>query len=170
MDLSNEVFFIQYNVCQDYPDLPVEEFSKQVIKLLQSDKYKKVIIDFRYNSGGNSSLLEPLMDWLATTNLKLYGLIGKDTFSSGMMNALYFKEKANATLVGTATGAKVNHYGEIQVFPLPSKRFMLQVSTNYFSLNPNYESSLLPDIYVATPFEEFIAGFDKEVEYCINDK
>lgn len=170
MALADDVLFIQYNTCQDNPQMPVSEFSRQIIETLKNGNYKKVIIDFRYNSGGNSSLLEPLIDQLAATDLKLYGLIGKDTFSSAMMNALYFKEKANATLVGTETGAKVNHYGEIQVFPLPSNRFMLQISTKYFPLNSNYESSLLPDIYVQTTFEEFAAGFDREVEYCMNDK
>lgn len=164
--LDNDTYFIQYNTCKDHPNMSVSDFTDSVIEDLKNNTYKKVIVDFRYNGGGNSSLFEPMMDYLKDSGYKLYGLIGSRTFSSGVMNALYFK-KCGATLVGTPTGGNVNGYGEINLEMLPSGKYYLQYSTEYFYLDDNYESILTPDIYISTSFHDFLNGEDKEVEYCL---
>ncbi len=166
--INTDLFYIQYNVCQNAIDMSVEEFSNKIKSMLKAGSYKKVIVDFRYNSGGNSSLFEPFLEWLSEQNYKLYGLIGKDTFSSAVMNSLYFKT-LGAELVGTPTGGSINGYGEVKSFSLPSGRYIVYYSTKYFRLDNSYESSLNPDVYISTTFEDFLSLCDREVEYCIRN-
>ncbi len=166
-ELSDSAFFVQYNTCQNSPEMSVADFTSLVQAELEKKPYKKVIVDFRYNGGGNSSLFEPFMDYLSSYGASVYGLIGSGTFSSGIMNALYLKEKCSAVLVGTPTGGCVNAFGELGFFPLPSGRFSIMYSTEYFYLSEDYEGVLTPDVTIETSFADFLSLRDREVEYCL---
>ncbi len=166
-ELSDSAFFIQYNTCQDSPEMSVSDFTSLVQAELEKKQYEKVIVDFRYNGGGNSGLFEPFMDYLSSYDASVYGLIGSGTFSSGIMNALYLKEKCGAVLVGTPSGGCVNAFGELGGFPLPSGRFSVMYSTEYFYQSGDYEGVLTPDVTIETTFSDFLSLIDREVEYCL---
>ena len=122
------------------PGIPMADFVENVAAELEAGNYAKVCVDLRYNGGGNSSILEPLIDRLAAlrdkTGLAVYALIGENTFSSAVMNAAQLKTRAGATLVGTPTGGSANHYGEIQSFTLEHLPLTVYYSTKYFAMLP----------------------------------
>ena len=115
-----DTLWIGYYSCAEDPEYPMADFVEDVTAELEAGNYAKVCVDLRYNGGGDSSILEPLIDRLAAlrdkTGLAVYALIGENTFSSAVMNAAQLKTRAAATLVGTPTGGSANHYGEIQSF------------------------------------------------------
>lgn len=166
---DDQTLLIQYNVCADWEAMPMSEFAAAVDGLLAENAYEKVIIDLRYNSGGDSSVWWPLLDTLALRQKEqgfpVYTLIGADTFSSGIIDALESKERLSATLVGSPTGGSVNGYGELQSFDLPHMPITVFYSTKYFELVPGYEgSSLLPDVSVETTLSDYLAGRDGVVK------
>ena len=55
-ELTQEAYYIQYNQCQEAEDLPMKDFTEYVEEQIQNKGYQKVIIDLRYNSGGNSNI------------------------------------------------------------------------------------------------------------------
>ena len=59
-EINDDVYMIQYNSCQENPDLPMKDFIKAVEQDFAGKNYSKVIIDMRYNSGGNSAIFEPM--------------------------------------------------------------------------------------------------------------
>src|SRR5699024_8504652 len=91
-----------YYTRAEEPEYPMADFVENVAAELEAGNYAKVCIDLRYNGGGNSSILEPLIDRLAglrdKTGLAVYALIGENTFSSAVMNAAQLKTRAGATL------------------------------------------------------------------------
>ncbi len=147
----------------------MSEFAAAVDGLLAGNGYEKVVVDLRYNSGGDSSVWWPLLDALELRQKEqgfpVYTLIGADTFSSGIIDALESRERLSATLIGSPTGGSVNGYGELESFTLPHMPITVSYSTKYFELVPGYEgSSLVPDILVETTLADYLAGRDTVVE------
>src|SRR5690606_34556205 len=64
MVLRDDCYYIQYNSCQEAPDLPMKEFVSIVKDEINKGDYKSIIIDLRYNSGGNSRIFEPMISEL----------------------------------------------------------------------------------------------------------
>jgi hypothetical protein len=60
---------------------------------------------------------------------RLFVIIGRQTFSSAILNAISFKNNTEAIFVGEPTGGKPNHYGEIKVFTLKNSPIRVQYST-----------------------------------------
>lgn len=174
MPLDQNCLYIQYNSCQEAPDLPMKEFISIVSDDIKESNYNKVIIDLRYNTGGNSRVFEPMIKELSKlqkeSKFKVYTLIGKNTFSSAIINAIQIKDQLECILVGTPTGGNVNGYGELKNFSLKNHPITVWYSTKYFELIKGYEkASLYPDILVEHNFEDYINGVDKEVQTIMED-
>lgn len=168
--LDADHFYIQYNVCEDSSDLPIKDFAASIASELEANAYKKVIIDLRYNSGGNSDVIEPLLEMLKKQrekgNLTFYTLIGGKTFSSAIINAVQLKDELGSILVGSPTGGNVNHFGEVQSFELPNAPMIVTYSVKYFEMIDGYDKdSLYPDHEVTESFDDFIKGIDTAVEW-----
>ena len=164
-----DTLWIGYYSCAEDPEYPMADFVEDVAAELDAGNYAKVCVDLRYNGGGNSAILEPLIDRLAAlrdkTGLAVYALIGENTFSSAVMNAAQLKTRAGATLVGTPTGGSANHYGEIQSFTLEHLPLTVYYSTKYFEMLPGGPNgSLMPDIEVERTLTDYISGTDAALQ------
>lgn len=160
-----EALLINYHACAEMPGYPFGIFADDVCTLIREDGYKKVIIDLRWNSGGDSRIIAPLIDGLEAIQdecgLEVYVLIAENTFSSAILNALELKDRLDATLVGRPTGGSVSHYGEIQVAVLPWSGIQCSYSTKYFDNGAT--GPLLPDIHVAESVEAYRDGVDVDL-------
>ena len=108
--------FIQYNACREMPGEPFYTFTEAVLAAVDSIDIDRLVIDLRYNRGGDFSVMAPFIEALAERKeLDCFGaayvLIGRETFSSAVLNAIEIRRKLRATLVGEQTGGKPNHYG-----------------------------------------------------------
>ena len=169
MEIRDDVLLISYNTCSDNPSYPMKNFTSDLKKVLSKKKYSKIIVDLRYNGGGNSAVLDPVIKLLKKEKCSKYALIGENTFSSAILNALSLKDDADFTLVGTPTGGSINHYGELKSFTLPETGWEVYYSSKYFKLSKNYEGSIIPDVYIEKDAESYFSGIDKEVEYCLGN-
>jgi hypothetical protein len=170
---DKKVCFIQYNSCRSWNTYPASKFFQDVADTISSQTPEKVIVDLRYNSGGNSSILEPLIDTLASLQKKqeftLDVLIGSDTFSSALINAVHLDQRTDCRLAGTPTGGSVNHYGEILSFTLKNSGIPVYYSTKYFVMDPAYPTgSLMPELYTERTLADLIAGRDTQVAACLS--
>ena len=162
--LSNTMY-LAYNQCAQRPDLPIADLTKQVLQGLDGLPEGRLVIDLRNNSGGDSSLLDPLIDALAArkdVNRRghLFVLLGRRTFSSAVLNALSLKDKTQAIFVGEPTGGKPSHFGEVKQFKLPISGLAVTYSTKFFDYHGDTSPSLMPDVPVAEKFEDYLAGRD----------
>ena len=167
--IDENIYYIQYNMCSEDPDLTIKDFTKKISNDLKNNSYKKLIIDLRYNTGGNSDILAPVIKCISNykknNKLDIYTLIGEKTFSSAVINSIELKDELNATLVGSETGGSVNCYGEIKTFDLPNLPMTVIYSTKYFELIKGYnKDSLCPDIPVEKSFENYKNGIDSDLE------
>lgn len=179
--LSEEVYYIQYNVCREDEDLPMEEFAAQVAKDLEEGGYWRVLLDLRYNGGGSDGVIWPLLEVLRKEmddedGLELVGLIGERTFSSALINAVEIQEMGGV-LAGEPTGGSVCHFGAVRTFSLPNSKVRGQVSSKYIDLNTLLDAaagrgvvSLEPDEPLTQPLEHTLNGTDSVVEHMLTRK
>ena len=167
--LDTGCYFIQYNQCEEAPDLSMAEFTDIIINDLENNQYHKIILDLRYNSGGDSRIIKPLIKGLkklrSQQEFTVYTLIGRKTFSSAIINAIQTKNELDSVLIGTPTGGSVNSYGELNSFKLKHLPIIVYYSTKYFELIPGYDGdSLYPDITVTEDFQAYMSGVDTSVD------
>ena len=97
-------------------------------------------------------------------------LISRHTFSSAMMNALHFRQRLKAVLIGSPTGGSPNHFGEVRSFLLPHCQWNVQYSTKLFKLTNDGAKTVKPDLDVEWTAKEFFAGRDPVLEAALNYK
>src|SRR5262249_44153990 len=82
---DSKALYIQYNRCQSDPKLAIKDFARDLFALADSRPIDRVVIDLRFNSGGNSIVIYPLMAGLKVRpalGSHVYVLICPGTFSS----------------------------------------------------------------------------------------
>ena len=177
LPLDEQTYYIQYNVCQEDPDLPMADFAAQVAADLEAGSYAQVLLDLRNNGGGSDGVIRPLLDLLAPgvrdSSLRLYGLIGETTFSSAIINAVMIQEMGGA-LAGSPTSGSVDHFGSVGSFTLPHSGRRVGCSTKWIDLGTLLEAGqrygvepLQPDVAVEPTLADYLAGRDTEVEYLL---
>ena len=163
---ESRTLYIQYNRCRDDPALPFSDFSRQVFTAADSNPVDRTIVDLRFNQGGDSSIVAPLVEGLKARHAlvargRLVALIGRATFSSGLLAALDFRDTLKAVLIGEPVGEKPNSYGEVRSFTLPNSRVEVQYTTKFFRMIPNADPpSVAPDVLVPRSLEAALAGLD----------
>ena len=169
----NRLLYFKYNVCANDPSNPFVSFAATIVSALDKNPIDTLVFDFRGNTGGDSTIINPLVSSLiqrltrltANPKFALYIAIDKGTFSSGMDDAEEFKQPGLASIarvVGEPTGGRPQHYGNVTSFSLPSSRVGGQYSTQFFA-QPSYlppGPSLAPDITVPIRSTDYFARFD----------
>jgi len=165
---KTHILYFNYLSCEDDENLPFTEFNNDLFKIIDEKKPNKIIVDLRYNDGGNSDILTPFIEKIKGSYLnrkgKLYVLIGRKTFSSALMNAIDFKRNTNAILVGQPTSGNINHYGEVRGFKLPNTKIIVGYSTKYFENWKGMNGPLLPDISVNYSVSNYKLNIDEAIK------
>jgi hypothetical protein len=165
--------YIDYAICAEAQSWPFADFMAEALGVLDAQPVARVVIDLRANSGGDSTLLEPLIDALAqrpdiNQPGHLFVLIGPRTFSSAVLNAIQFRQRTAAILVGEPTGGEPNHYGEVKSFTLPNSSLSVYYSTRRFVyIEGDTSSALEPDRVVSLMAADLLAGHDPVLEGVI---
>ena len=105
-------------------------------------------------------LAKLIADKMSSQGIKCYVLIGRNTFSSGVLQA-YKLKTLGATLVGEPTGGALDHFGDRRQLSLPHSHLIINYSTKFFNLTGKAQTTLKPDI---------VLGFDEAWFFREDDK
>jgi hypothetical protein len=162
---DSQTLYFQYNVCQNMVNLPFSQFAQQMNNFSATHAVSRLVIDLRNNGGGDSTILQAFINGVAATPDinrpdRLFVIIGRQTFSSALLNAISLRQQTNGTFVGEPTGGKPNAYGEVQSFNLPNSQLTVQYSTKFFQTVPGDPLSLFPDNLIQLSSADYLAGRD----------
>jgi C-terminal processing protease CtpA/Prc len=143
----------------------------QVLAGADSHTVKRVVIDLRWNGGGNEHVIDPLRSGLEA-RLKsvgpVYVLIGPGTFSSAVDNAVTLRKDLSATLVGEPSGGMPGGYGEVDRLTLPNSKLVVRFTTKRWGAKGSSgPSTLAPDLHVPFKLADFIASRDPALDAAI---
>lgn len=168
-----KTLYFNYRICKLMASESVEDFGKRLMNFIYTCAVEKLVIDMRNNTGGNSTLLDPFIDKLSVCDNinqtgKLFVILGRDTFSSALLNVYSLINNTNAILVGEPSGGKPNCYGEVQRFALKHTGFTVSYSTKYYHLiEDDSMSSLFPDVEKELTMQDYIDNADPCMEYIL---
>jgi len=176
---DSQTLYIQYNKCENDPKLSFKDFTKQVLAEADAHALKRVVLDLRFNGGGDSSVIDPLQAGLDARSKSighLYVLIGPNTFSSAVLNALDLQHRLHvleshrslkATLVGEPTGGSQNIYGEVKQVQLPNSGIHVAYTIKFFGNQKAAPFTPQPDISAPRTLADDLAGRDAALEAAI---
>lgn len=166
---DNRILYVNYSSCSQMRDKPFEIFDKELWRSVKENKVDRLVLDIRENRGGKSDILDPFIKKLKKSEFnqqgRLYVIIGKDTYSSAILNAVSLRKDTKAYFVGEDTGGEPNHYGDVIKFKLPNSQLTIRCSTKYFHDMDGTGNTLKPDKVIKETFKDYQNGTDPVMEW-----
>lgn len=170
--INDSTIYFKYSTCHEDEHRSFKKMAEELISSIDDKKSQKIIIDMRDNGGGYPGLLAPFINSLAMSKLnkrgRIYVLIGRNTFSAGIINAVTIKDKTYAKLVGEETSGSTSFFGGVETFVLPETKLKIRYSTGYVATSENYDGSLKPDVLIPVTFADYDKGIDAALEYALH--
>lgn len=135
---ESKCYYIQYNRCAETASLPMLNFTQELFEFYRVNEVRRAVFDLRWNTGGNSAVIAPLLRAFdealnSGIRLPLACIVGRRTYSSGVLNAIDFKRRG-AILVGEPTGGHPSWFGEVRTITLPNSKLVGNYSTRRFDI------------------------------------
>ena len=167
---SKTVYFQYNNVINDKAE-SLAAFSERLFKFIAENPVEKLVIDMRWNSGGNTFLNQPLLLALIRNEKinqrgRLFVIIGRKTFSAAQNSATFFERFTNAIFVGEPSGSSPNFVGEETPFTLPYSKINVNISNLYWaSSSPlDFRTWIAPTLYTPPTFEAYKVNRDPAMD------
>ena len=157
-----------------------EGFNQSIKNCFDSNVVQHLIIDLRFNSGGDYTKLASFSKTIPEKiNGKIYIITGKATFSAGICVAARLKyfSKDRAEIIGQNSGDRLQFWAEGKQFSLPNSKIMARAVNGFhdwkddkFYLFKTHwinlffgvaAKDLTPDIPVQFTFNDYYKGIDK---------
>lgn len=125
--------FAAYNGCADADSESVAAFAERLGRALAEPGVRRLVLDLRWNGGGNNHLNRPLLEAIVqarTVNRpgRLFVITSPHTFSAAMCLAGELDLYTHAVFVGEPTGSSPNFVGETNFVPLPWSGVRVSIS------------------------------------------
>jgi tetratricopeptide (TPR) repeat protein len=130
---DERMVYAQINAIRDLPQQTLPAFGDQLVDLAEEPGYDRLVIDLRWNPGGNTLLEMPLLHRLIGSKKlnvrgRLFVIIGRATFSAAQNFTTLLERHTNAIFAGEPTGSSPTFVGETIEFQLPYSRCSANVS------------------------------------------
>ncbi len=149
---EREMLYCAYTSCSLIEGYDMNAFVEDLDEIVNSELVKHITVDLRRNGGGNSLIANPLIEWLETQasreDIIISLIIGRDTYSSGILNAMQISEIPGVIVYGEETSGAPNHLGEVKSVLLPESRLQVIYPTKYFEMTPGPGTTMVPDVVI----------------------
>jgi hypothetical protein len=163
--------YCQVNKIRNTPEQSFAQFVQRLFRFYDSTQAEKLVIDMRWNNGGNTMLVRPLIDSIIrrpelNKRGNLYVIIGRRTYSAAQNTATYLERFTNPIFVGEPTGSSPNFVGEEEPLILPYSKTIINVSDLYWQSSFPFDKRtwIAPLLYAPPGFEYFKANRDPAME------
>lgn len=176
-EVIGSTMYVQYNSC----DLDAYGFFQGIVDELGDGRIDRLVVDLRKNSGGDSrpgTWFAKAVRGIRTVNRPggVYVLVGPRTFSSALMMAVDFMHDTEALFAGEPLAERVDLWGEVKRFVLPSSGLVIGHSTRFFAYSRGKDLRLVDGIIVpdaglegAATYAEWAAGEDPAFDLVMSD-
>lgn len=168
---DKKMVYCQLNKILNAPNQSFAQFVQRLFRFYDSTHAEKMVIDMRWNNGGNTMLVRPLIDSIirrSDLNKRgnLYVIIGRRTYSAAQNTSTYLERFTNPIFVGEPTGSSPNFVGEEEPLTLPYSKMVINVSDLYWQSSWPFDKRpwIAPLLYTPPSFEYFRANRDPAME------
>lgn len=153
--------------------VPTSAAAARLARLVRSPRVRRVVVDLRFNGGGDNTTYGPLLGALDSPRVnrrgRLYLLIGRATFSAAGNFVTDVERETRAISIGEPTGGGLNIYSEATDFVLPSTGWDVRIAAGYVQRGTATDRRLTnrPDVPIALTSADFFAGRDPLLERAL---
>ncbi len=185
-----DLLYFQYNRAQDMSEgESLEEFAVRLKGRIESERPRTLVVDLRFNTGGNSGVARALMEELAGFNRedaerRLFVIVGRATFSAGISHVGQFVTRPGAVLVGEGVGDVLDTWSEGGNLVLPNSGltahytngFHAYSKRDYPEFKPYYQDLDLepwqvnPHVWIEPTFSAYREGRDLVMEAILGNR
>lgn len=180
--LSNGLFFLQLNRAANAGPESVKDFADRAAQDIGNTRPAAIVVDLRFNTGGDSNVTKALVDKLvaAAGPRPIYLIVGRSTFSAGIVAAAQFRQAAKVTIVGEPIGDGLEFWAEGGNIILPYSGLAAHFANGAHSLSPRpcpthdfcndlSVASLAPDLPITQRWSDYLAGADPAMDAIERD-
>jgi hypothetical protein len=176
---EHRLVYLQYNRAQEMADGPtMRAIADDLVGGVERRKPDALVVDLRFNTGGDLGVATPLMRTAAERlgGLPVFVVTGRATFSAGLTHVVQLKQWARATVVGEPAGDGLDTWSEGGNLVLPNSK----VTAHYANAFHGYSTreypdrrpyfldldvdSIAPDVVVELSWEDYVGGRDPAME------
>lgn len=178
---DRRLLYVGYNRSQDDSAETTAVFADRLFAEIARTAPAKVVIDLRFNTGGNLDLAEPMIRRLAALPLahehgRLFVITGRATFSAGIYHAALLRELTRAVFIGEPVADKLDFWAEGGNVVLPNSKLTLHFADRFHSYSrrefPHRKpyvrdlslGALMPHSIVEPSFADYLAGRDPALD------
>jgi hypothetical protein len=170
--LANEnLVYVQLNSVSDGPHETLAGFLDRLFAFVDAHAVRRLVIDVRWNGGGDLTLVRPLVHGLIMRPAVnrpggLFVITGRRTFSAAQYTCSAIEANTHAIFVGEATGSRPNFVGETTPFRLPCSGLRVNVSDTYWQNGwpQDRRTSIAPELRVVPTIAAYRANRDLALE------
>jgi hypothetical protein len=166
---SRQIYF-GFNLIRNDRRDPFDQFTQRLFAQVAERDVERLVIDLRWNNGGDARLLPPLVEAIRRSPVnvrgRLFVIIGRRTYSAAQVFATMVERQTAAIFVGEPTGSSPNFVGEEDAITLPYSQLSVNVSDTYWQTStPGDRRAWIAPLLVALPrFADYAAGSDLALE------
>jgi hypothetical protein len=168
---ADGLVYAQVNAVMDHPAETLPEFAGRLFAFIDGHAVDTLVLDFRWNGGGNTFLTQPLLHRLIGCRAVnrpggLFVIIGRRTFSAAQNTVTAIERHTDAIFVGEPTGSSPNFTGESVPFELPWSKLQVNVSDLYWQTSwpMDRRPFIPPELYAPPTAPAWLAGRDPALE------
>ena len=168
---NTKMVYLQWNTIRNDQAESLNAFTDRLFKYLNESDVDKLVIDLRWNNGGNTALLPYFINSVIKNDKinqrgNLFVITGRRTFSAAQNLATYLERQTNSIFVGEPTGSNPNFVGEESFITLPYSQLAMNVSDLFWqsSWPGDHRVWIAPLIYTPPSFKAYNANRDEAME------
>jgi len=165
---EHNAMYVQFNLVRQKSDLSFMDFNLKLREDIKENNSQNLILDLRFNSGGNGAIVPPMLKTLIEFESmhpdgKIFVLMGRGTFSAAQNLLTRITKFTNAILVGEPSGSGPSFIGESGWFKLPYSNLMGLVASQYHQASSaeDHRHWIAPHIPVGLSSTDYFNGNDK---------
>jgi hypothetical protein len=175
------ILYIQINRNDSDGTCSQSDFAREIEELSKSISPRAVVVDLRFNTGGNNATTKEISQglpvWFGTAE-QIYIVTGRATFSAGISTAarLKYYSGERAVIVGEPAAEGLKTWSEGPRFTLPNSKLQIKAATAHhdfaearFEIGKSYlwdlqiavaAGDIDVDLPVTLSFQDYLAGRD----------
>ncbi len=174
---ESRTVYLRFSGVRDNPEgESIAEFAERLRKFVDAHDFDRLIVDIRHNTGGDNTLVKPLVELLRTHERinrrgRLFVIIDRETFSAAVSFATALERRTKAIFVGEPSGGMPNTIGDADsLLVLPNSKLIVRLSWRYWQQSAPEDTRrwILPDVPVSLTHRDYFDGRDPAVEAILS--
>jgi tetratricopeptide (TPR) repeat protein len=167
---GTRAIYVQMNRVRDAAGESMAAFAERLFAFVDAHPVEKLVLDLRWNDGGNTFLARRLLHRIVGSPLNrrgsLFVVIGRRTFSAAQNMTSFLDFHTEAIFVGEPTGSSPSFIGETSYWTLPYSQVEVNVSDLHWvgTWPGDYRTWIAPELYTPPTFAAYRANRDPALE------